>query len=262
MISNRPLTVTFTRQDEPPRFIKGTLTADKTWSLFPMTEPESLAVAEVVERAGGKKGAVLIWSSAEDPRFNPFLAEAHCFSVARDSKESAPIQQFATYRNVGKELAVAIRVAWNSFESLHIVLSNTDSLDSLTRLTEQISKRSDEERTGLDWENHWFFRHNSGCLAVAGFFLGAGGFLLKLLFSGNYRRELMDPFRQVKGMTLARENGAVLEKGGHDESIGLEILTANRDLPEDVELIFEGYGIPIVVSEKRRESHWESIGDS
>lgn len=262
MTLHRPLTLTITHQEESPHLVHGYLTVDGSWRLFPMTQAESKAVARVILAAGGRKGGVLVWSTSENSRFNPFLAEAHRFSVTQGDDESSETVRYAAYRETGDDLALAIRTVWNSYDYLDIVPADSGSSEAIAEVVEQCSTNASEARLGMDWQNRWYFRQNNGCLAILGSVWGTVGFILRLLFSERYKRELVDPFRQVERMAIVEKYGAVFGKEGHDESVGLGFLTSNRCIVEEIQRMFDAQGIPLVIAERSRESHWESSSEA
>ena len=202
MTLQRPLALTFTHQGESPHYVKGYLTVDGTCRLFPMTQVEAGALAEVVLATGSRKGAVLVWATGDDSRFSPFLSEAHRFSVTQGDDETATVYRYAVFREDTDEIALALRTVWNSYDNLDIVPADLGSSELIAEVVEECSNDADAARLGMDWQNRWYFRKNSGCLAILGFGWSTLGFLLKLLFSKGFRRELADPFRQVRNVSM------------------------------------------------------------
>ncbi|MEM8929677.1 MAG: hypothetical protein AAGE94_00790 [Acidobacteriota bacterium] len=245
--------LTVTPQGEEPHFVSCSLWGQPTNGLSAMTSNEADAIAEMIAKASGKRGAVLTWFPPKASAFAPVLPNTLTVAIDDGSEEGS--RRCALYAG-RDDLPGALRTVWNAFGTLRILPSDDDSVEAITELVESDADDSDEVRVGLDWQNKWYFQQKSGCLAVLGGIAGTIVFFLRLKLSPSFRRELMDPFRQVCEMRMAREQGAVFSKVGDGDHVGIQGLSSNRHLAEEVGSIFLLRDLPIEIRERAREDHW------
>ncbi len=257
MSKNRPLSLEVTYQEEEPGYCKCYLAAPDSGRLLPISEPEAAAMAELIRVASGKNGAILVWFTASDPRYDPILSTAEPLETEDAEAGESPGRTYGLFRRSGSELA--LRDVWNNYDNLRVIPSGSGSREEIVDLlAAEKTASSYSQRVGLDWGNRLDMRQRSGCLAIVFGLLGTVRFALRLKHSRSFREKLMDPFMNQDTMRRVARYGATASKGGHDEVVTFELMTANSDIGAEAGELFQRHGISLQVDRFSREHHWQT----
>lgn len=195
-----------------------------------------MAIAGLAEALARFKHSIVVWFACdeeEEEETETFLAGMRDIGRVEMDGPSEPV--YYLYCAEKEDLADVLGLIWDNFGGLEIYpAQNVESGYAYVRSA--MNDNSDEQRLGMDYENRSYFKlanqeqSSSDALEIlAAALCEAGRFAGKLFFSKEFRRELLDEFRQKSLVAPATDLGVILRKENHDSYAFLHVMTSHPD---------------------------------